>query len=618
MTNHESSPRQEQNLPSPTQMVENLLNEYEITEGNVSDNHLEMIVIFAARIKVEQIASGGRIITGTDEWIPGTHTPSYKLDTTPENSTEEPTYELMKSDTAEQLLRIAAENKAKVEANSTQTQAAKEPKKPAPRKRTTVKSTASTDAASKDPETPKVAAVSTKRDGIKDLVKLDARGRAHYESGVKIVDKQAVAKLAGKFMSKHELELIEFHQNTIRDGLALRGTPDTAADNTVSPPVDPSFDRGIWAGSADKEATFQDLIKSGLTPEDAARTSWKNANHLFFAHVDVGDIQKLIRGEMTQPELNDRALEGQEAFRRLESAGFTEEEVNTIDSDWARDFLHSYVSAQDIRDIQSGTITPDEYAARVAAAKAAAITTSSTAGSAAAVPAGAPVVPTAAPQAATSVPSTQTVAPPARMNRRDKVHAWALLQQETLRANGERKVHKGKLFGWLGAVAVGVVGFGAVKGFWSAPTGERTSALPVHDFLPKDSNTLTTVGSPSIHKIPSASPLLESQPGFDPKVSASDLANQGGGVKLPNVAEAPSDIRVRPVGLKLAEGDSIWGKVNEYLDTNNYPTDDVTIDTVKDAILRKQGLSEQAAANLPVGYKFSIPPEVLEQLNKIS
>ena len=57
--------------------------------------------------------------------------------------------------------------------------------------------------------------VTHKRDGIADLVKLDKTGRARYESGLK-----KGRNIKGRFMTKHELDLIEDHQELIRGGIA--------------------------------------------------------------------------------------------------------------------------------------------------------------------------------------------------------------------------------------------------------------------------------------------------------------------------------------------------------------------------------------------------------------
>jgi len=79
--------------------------------------------------------------------------------------------------------------------------------------------------------------ISHKRDEIADLVHLDANGRAHYTSGVNVKkdsdgnDLKNGKSLKGKFMSKHELDVLcsPAIQALIRDGLAGRDEPGTRA-----------------------------------------------------------------------------------------------------------------------------------------------------------------------------------------------------------------------------------------------------------------------------------------------------------------------------------------------------------------------------------------------------
>jgi hypothetical protein len=76
---------------------------------------------------------------------------------------------------------------------------------------------------------------------------------------------------------------------------------------------------------------------------------------------------------------------------------------------------------------------------------------------------------------------------------------------------------------------------------------------------------------------------------------------------------------IAPKAMKLSlthNGDSIWREVSHYLQANGYPHNDVAVDTVKDAVLQHMHLSESAAKDLPVGYHFTIPRAVLEELLK--
>ncbi len=68
--------------------------------------------------------------------------------------------------------------------------------------------------------------------------------------------------------------------------------------------------------------------------------------------------------------------------------------------------------------------------------------------------------------------------------------------------------------------------------------------------------------------------------------------------------------------MTLDPGENIWNKSAEYLQAHNIPATDVNIDTVKDAVLKHQGITELEAARLPVGYEFTIPQEVIDELSK--
>lgn len=69
--------------------------------------------------------------------------------------------------------------------------------------------------------------------------------------------------------------------------------------------------------------------------------------------------------------------------------------------------------------------------------------------------------------------------------------------------------------------------------------------------------------------------------------------------------------RVRTLAVS---GDTIWAESARYLRTHGYSTTLATIDRVKDAVLRRQHLSEAAAHYLLVGYEFTIPRYSLKNL----
>ncbi|MEO6513768.1 MAG: hypothetical protein ABIR37_03700 [Candidatus Saccharimonadales bacterium] len=72
-----------------------------------------------------------------------------------------------------------------------------------------------------------------RRDGISDLITLDKSGRARYESGVSKGKNNATRNIKGRFMTTHELDVIESQQDVIRDGLDQReaGTASSVAKN---------------------------------------------------------------------------------------------------------------------------------------------------------------------------------------------------------------------------------------------------------------------------------------------------------------------------------------------------------------------------------------------------
>lgn len=110
------------------------------------------------------------------------------------------------------------------------------------------------------------------------------------------------------------------------------------------------------------------------------------------------------------------------------------------------------------------------------------------------------------------------------------------------------------------------------------------------------------------------------------------LYNQSPGLELTDGAPAPADAQPVPemqselvkvptqetvsATMTLDPGENIWNKSAEYLQANGIPATDANIDTVKDAVLKHQGISELEATRLPVGYEFTIPQEVIEELSK--
>lgn len=79
---------------------------------------------------------------------------------------------------------------------------------------------------------------------------------------------------------------------------------------------------------------------------------------------------------------------------------------------------------------------------------------------------------------------------------------------------------------------------------------------------------------------------------------------------------APPEI-TKPPTLQLGrQGDTIWGQSAEYLQSHGIKPTNANVDTVKNAVLRHENLSEFDATRLPVGYQFTVPLEVLDHLHK--
>lgn len=84
--------------------------------------------------------------------------------------------------------------------------------------------------------------------------------------------------------------------------------------------------------------------------------------------------------------------------------------------------------------------------------------------------------------------------------------------------------------------------------------------------------------------------------------------NGGGGSSV----EIPQEVE-----LSLTHsGDNIWSEVRDYMGHHNLPTDNWSVDFVKDRVLKSNGLTEKLATNMHVGSAFTIPRAVLEELLK--
>jgi len=234
--------------PSPT--IHDLL-ELASTQGangQEDPNLTSYILEMAAAVDVQENKTAGFKSPRTGESIPPTVTKEYMYLTTDERGAMVSLP--LSREVAERLLAFSS---ARTQSESDQPEA--EVVRPAnPGSKTDAESKQTARGTTEDITPPNVPPSgtanggkghpkrSTKRDDIADLVTLDTSGRARYESGSKIVDKKAVAKLAGKIMSKHELELITEHQAKIRQGVealhqstVVKNVQNMAAASPVQP-----------------------------------------------------------------------------------------------------------------------------------------------------------------------------------------------------------------------------------------------------------------------------------------------------------------------------------------------------------------------------------------------
>lgn len=147
----------------------------------------------------------------------------------------------------------------------------------------------------------------------------------------------------------------------------------------------------------------------------------------------------------------------------------------------------------------------------------------------------------------------------------------------------ERKRKKRRIFAALGALAV--VGIAAAALIINKPGGDHTHTKPVHP------------------------PLPPSQPKQTPK-------------KQPKHPKEPGLSRQERTLPLSYEGSTIWGQTTRYLQEYGYLTEsptinNVIIDSIKDEVLARQGKTEAAARDLPVGYTFTIPRHSLKRAQQL-
>lgn len=137
-----------------------------------------------------------------------------------------------------------------------------------------------------------------------------------------------------------------------------------------------------------------------------------------------------------------------------------------------------------------------------------------------------------------------------------------------------------------------------------------------------DRDKVGVQAKPEVNSTPTPTATVTPTP--SPDATPTPPSQEGG-------AEAPSGAKVEPSSDRHARhaspvlsldhhGANIWDREEQYLRRHGYldghstHTQNVIIDTAKDATLRAEGLSEADAHQLPVGYEFRIPRTTLHEL----
>jgi hypothetical protein len=79
-------------------------------------------------------------------------------------------------------------------------------------------------------------------------------------------------------------------------------------------------------------------------------------------------------------------------------------------------------------------------------------------------------------------------------------------------------------------------------------------------------------------------------------------------------SSGPEEYRIKDLEL-THNGDNLWDEVDSHLSHVGIH-DPAKVAEAKNMILKANGLSEEDARHLPIGFKFNLPPDVLEELNK--
>jgi hypothetical protein len=246
---------------------------------------------------------------------------------------------------------------------------------------------------------------------------------------------------------------------------------------------------------------------------------------------------------------------------------------------------------------------------------------------------------------ATAVAATEPAAPTIMVSPPRRPSLWQRLKDApnrwTVRSLEWARRHKAESL--LGGVAVAAAVYGAIY----ALTRDHSAAHNALGGLPPSGGgsgheaAQQTIGSGNTASTPATNKdLIDSLSGQSGSAGANadqtankslidSLSGQGGGkpnsgVSKPLIdslsgngggsasAEMPQDVK-----LSLTHsGDNIWSEVKDYMGQHNLPTDNWSVDFVKDRVLESNGLTEKLATNMHVGSTFTIPRAVLEELLK--
>ena len=446
--------------------------------------------------------------------------------------------------------------------------------------------------------------ISHKRDAIADLVSLDATGRARYNSGVAVKrDADGNTIVGGKtrslkknFITKHELDTIEAFQDVIRGGLAQRQQDKEAAEATKLEHEREIAELAVLLGHTAAEiAAMSEEVLARRIVDDAvekARVAAEAANVATpVTPVWIEPTPRIVvKPIVVAPPIETPVLPPEPVIK----PSAPQPEVLSHVQKVARDSIRAAQPGEYNLDDQ-----PDEVREIVLEGL-------------------------RQPWGHFSTPQqgffiNQAIG---RINRERARYGEELLPLLPVlgysyvpqrKAWKERVKEVGtKVVATLGAAALVVTAFIASKpepveiprqGEFVGPAfpGQTTdSIIRPSDGLWGDYIQIPEQTPPPVTANP------EVNPGTQDSTSSS-------------VTETPAPEELEAVELQMGgAGSTVWGTITEYLRANGLPTDDVTVDYAKDAVLRNMNWSEADATRLQPGTGFTIPLEVIQMLQNAS